>query len=118
MLAKADCVNPEAYRHLFVGPTGTGKTETARALAKELQANLVKFDMSEYQERHSVAKLIGAPPGYVGHAEGKMGQGQLVAAVEDSPNCVLLLDEVEKAAPEVLQILLQVMDDGKAQEFR
>ena len=98
---------------LFVGPTGTGKTETARALAKELQAKLVKFDMSEYMEKHSVAKLIGAPPGYVGHAEGKMGQGQLVAAVEDSPNCVLLLDEVEKAAPEVLQVLLQVMDDGK-----
>ena len=98
---------------LFVGPTGTGKTETARALAKELQAKLVKFDMSEYMEKHSVAKLIGAPPGYVGHSEGKMGQGQLVAAVEDSPNCVLLLDEVEKAAPEVLQILLQVMDDGK-----
>jgi ATP-dependent Clp protease ATP-binding subunit ClpA len=69
--------------------------------------------MSEYQERHSVAKLIGAPPGYVGHAEGKMGQGQLVAEVEDNPNCVLLLDEVEKAAPEVLQILLQVMDDGR-----
>ena len=98
---------------LFVGPTGTGKTETARALAKELQAKLVKFDMSEYQERHSVAKLIGAPPGYVGHAEGKMGQGQLIAAVEDSPNCVLLIDEVEKAAPQVLQVLLQVMDDGK-----
>lgn len=98
---------------LFVGPTGTGKTETARALAKELQAKLVKFDMSEYMEKHSVAKLIGAPPGYVGHSEGKMGQGQLVAAVEDSPNCVLLLDEVEKAAPEVLQVLLQVMDDGK-----
>lgn len=98
---------------LFVGPTGTGKTETARALAKELQAKLVKFDMSEYQERHSVSKLIGAPPGYVGHAEGKMGQGQLVAAVEDSPNCVLLLDEIEKAAPQVLQVLLQVMDDGK-----
>ena len=98
---------------LFVGPTGTGKTETARALAQELQAKLVKFDMSEYMEKHSVAKLIGAPPGYVGHSEGKMGQGQLVAAVEDSPNCVLLLDEVEKAAPEVLQVLLQVMDDGK-----
>ena len=98
---------------LFVGPTGTGKTETARSLATELQAKLVKFDMSEYQERHSVAKLIGAPPGYVGHAEGKMGQGQLIAAVEDSPNCVLLLDEVEKAAPQVLQVLLQVMDDGK-----
>ena len=98
---------------LFVGPTGTGKTETARALSKHLEAPLVKFDMSEYQERHSVSRLIGAPPGYVGHAEGKTGQGQLLAAVEDSPNCVLLLDEVEKAAPEVLQVLLQVMEDGK-----
>jgi len=97
---------------LLVGPTGTGKTESARALAGELQCPLVKFDMSEYQERHSVSKLIGAPPGYVGHAEGKMGQGQLLAAVEESPNCVLLLDEVEKAAPEVLQVLLQIMDDG------
>ena len=98
---------------LFVGPTGTGKTETARALATHMDAKLLKFDMSEYQERHSVAKLIGAPPGYVGHAEGKMGQGQLLAEVEENPNCVLLLDEVEKAAPEVLQVLLQVMDDGK-----
>ena len=97
---------------LFVGPTGTGKTETARALSKELEAKLIKFDMSEYQERHSVSKLIGAPPGYVGHAEGKMGQGQLLSEVEENPNCVLLLDEVEKAAPEVLQVLLQVMDDG------
>jgi ATP-dependent Clp protease ATP-binding subunit ClpA len=69
--------------------------------------------MSEYQERHSVSKLIGAPPGYVGHAEGKMGQGQLLTSVEENPNCVLLLDEVEKAAPEVLQLLLQVMDDGR-----
>ena len=98
---------------LFVGPTGTGKTETARTLAKELQCELVKFDMSEYMERHSVSKLIGAPPGYVGHAEGKMGQGQLLAAIEADPNCVLLLDEVEKAAPEVLQVLLQIMDDGR-----
>jgi ATP-dependent Clp protease ATP-binding subunit ClpA len=98
---------------LFVGPTGTGKTETARSLATELDCKLVKFDMSEYMERHSVSKLIGAPPGYVGHAEGKMGQGQLIAEVEENPNCVLLLDEVEKAAPEVLQVLLQVMDDGK-----
>jgi ATP-dependent Clp protease ATP-binding subunit ClpA len=97
---------------LFVGPTGTGKTETARSLADELQTKLVRFDMSEYMEKHSVSKLIGAPPGYVGHAEGKMGQGQLLAAVEENPNCVLLLDEVEKAAPEVLQVLLQIMDDG------
>jgi ATP-dependent Clp protease ATP-binding subunit ClpA len=99
--------------YLFVGPTGTGKTETARALADHMQTKLIKFDMSEYQERHSVSKLIGAPPGYVGHAEGKMGQGQLLAEVENNPNCVLLLDEVEKAAPEVLQVLLQVMDDGR-----
>lgn len=97
---------------LFVGPTGTGKTETARCLADEMNSELVKFDMSEYGERHSVSKLIGAPPGYVGHAEGKMGQGQLLAAVDETPNCVLLLDEVEKAAPEVLQVLLQIMDDG------
>ena len=98
---------------LFVGPTGTGKTETARALAQHMESKLVKFDMSEYMERHSVSKLIGAPPGYVGHAEGKMGQGQLLAEVEENPNCVLLLDEVEKAAPEVLNVLLQIMDDGK-----
>jgi ATP-dependent Clp protease ATP-binding subunit ClpA len=69
--------------------------------------------MSEYMEKHSVSKLIGAPPGYVGHAEGKLGQGLLLAEVEENPNCVLLLDEVEKAAPEVLQVLLQVMDDGR-----
>lgn len=97
---------------LLVGPTGTGKTETAKQLAAELDTKMIRFDMSEYQERHSVSKLIGAPPGYVGHAEGKMGQGQLLVSVEDNPNCVLLLDEVEKAAPEVLQVLLQVMDDG------
>ena len=98
---------------LLVGPTGTGKTESAKQLAVALESKLIRFDMSEYQERHSVSKLIGAPPGYVGHAEGKMGQGQLLTSVEENPNCVLLLDEVEKAAPEVLQILLQVMDDGR-----
>lgn len=98
---------------LLVGPTGTGKTETAKQLAEQLESKLIRFDMSEYQERHSVSKLIGAPPGYVGHAEGKMGQGQLLTSVEENPNCVLLLDEVEKAAPEVLQVLLQVMDDGR-----
>ena len=97
---------------LLVGPTGTGKTESAKQLAVALESKLIRFDMSEYQERHSVSKLIGAPPGYVGHAEGKMGQGQLLTSVEENPNCVLLLDEVEKAAPEVLQVLLQVMDDG------
>jgi ATP-dependent Clp protease ATP-binding subunit ClpA len=69
--------------------------------------------MSEYMERHSVSKLIGAPPGYVGHAEGELGQGMLLSEVDKNPNCVLLLDEVEKAAPEVLQVLLQVMDDGR-----
>jgi len=98
---------------LFVGPTGVGKTETARALADELDIKLVKFDMSEYMERHSVSKLIGAPPGYVGHAEGELGQGMLLSEIDKNPNCVLLLDEVEKAAPEVLQVLLQVMDDGR-----
>ena len=98
---------------LLVGPTGTGKTESAKQLAIALESKLIRFDMSEYQERHSVSKLIGAPPGYVGHAEGKMGQGQLLSSVEENPNCVLLLDEVEKAAPEVLQVLLQVMDDGR-----
>ena len=98
---------------LFVGPTGVGKTETCRQLADSLSIKLRKYDMSEYQERHSVSKLIGAPPGYVGYAEGNTGSGQLINDIEDTPNCVLLLDEVEKAAPEVLQVLLQVMDDGK-----
>ena len=78
-----------------------------------MDVKLIRFDMSEYMERHSVSKLIGAPPGYVGHAEGEMGQGMLLSEVDKNPNCILLLDEVEKAAPEVLQVLLQVMDDGR-----
>jgi ATP-dependent Clp protease ATP-binding subunit ClpA len=98
---------------LFVGPTGVGKTETAKQLAEVMDVKLIRFDMSEYMERHSVSKLIGAPPGYVGHAEGEMGQGMLLSEVDKNPNCILLLDEVEKAAPEVLQVLLQVMDDGR-----
>ena len=98
---------------LFVGPTGVGKTETAKQLAESMDVKLIRFDMSEYMERHSVSKLIGAPPGYVGHAEGEMGQGMMLSEVDKNPNCILLLDEVEKAAPEVLQVLLQVMDDGR-----
>ena len=95
---------------VFMGPTGTGKTETAKALAKNLGVKLVRFDMSEYMEKHSVAKLIGSPPGYVGHEE---SNGQLIERLQENPNCVLLLDEIEKAHPDVSQILLQVMDNGK-----
>ena len=98
---------------LFVGPTGTGKTELCRQLADNLTVKLRKYDMSEYMEQHSVSKLIGAPPGYVGHAEGGMGAGQLINDVEETPNCIVLLDEVEKAHPSVMNLLLQVMDDGK-----
>ena len=98
---------------LFVGPTGTGKTELCRQLAATLDVKLRKYDMSEYMEQHSVSKLIGAPPGYVGHAEGGMGSGQLINDVEETPNCIVLLDEVEKAHPSVMNLLLQVMDDGK-----
>ena len=95
---------------VFMGPTGTGKTETAKALATNLGVKLVRFDMSEYQEKHSVAKLIGSPPGYVGHED---SAGQLIVKLQENPNCVLLLDEIEKAHPDVSQILLQVMDNGK-----
>ena len=98
---------------LFVGPTGTGKTFLCKILAQALNSKLVRFDMSEYMEKHAVSRLIGAPPGYVGHGEGKMGDGQLIAEVEENPSCVLLLDEVEKAAPEVMNVLLQVMEDGR-----
>lgn len=98
---------------LFVGRTGVGKTHLAKTLSNKLDIEMVRFDMSEYMEKHSVSKLIGAPPGYVGHAEGKKGEGQLISEVENNPNCVLLLDEIEKAAPEVTQVLLQVMDDGR-----
>ena len=95
---------------VFMGPTGTGKTETAKALATNLGVKLVRFDMSEYQERHSVSKLIGSPPGYVGYEE---NNGILITQLQESPNCVLLLDEIEKAHPDVSQILLQLMDNGK-----
>ena len=95
---------------VFMGPTGTGKTETAKQLAKCLGVNLVRFDMSEYQEKHSVSKLIGSPPGYVGYEE---NNGLLITKLQESPNCVLLLDEIEKAHADISQILLQLMDNGK-----
>ncbi len=97
---------------LFLGPTGVGKTELAKALAESLfddESNMVRIDMSEYMEKHSVSRLIGAPPGYVGYDEG----GQLTEAVRRKPYSVVLFDEVEKAHPDVFNVLLQVLDDGR-----
>ena len=97
---------------VFLGPTGVGKTELARALAEFMfddERAMVRLDMSEYQERHTVARLVGAPPGYVGYEEG----GQLTEAVRRRPYAVLLLDEIEKAHPEVFDVLLQLLDDGR-----
>jgi ATP-dependent Clp protease ATP-binding subunit ClpA len=94
---------------LFVGPTGVGKTEAAKQLASGMGIKLVRFDMSEFQEKHSVAKFIGAPPGYVGFDD---NAGQLITCLQETPNCVLLLDEVEKAHPDVLTVMLQLMDNG------
>jgi ATP-dependent Clp protease ATP-binding subunit ClpB len=97
---------------IFLGPTGVGKTELARALAEFLfddEAAMVRIDMSEYQERHTVSRLIGAPPGYVGYEEG----GQLTEAIRRRPYAVILFDEIEKAHPEVFNVLLQLLDDGR-----
>jgi len=94
---------------LFLGPTGCGKTETAKQLSEKMGMQLVRFDMSEYQEKHSVARLIGAPPGYVGYED---NAGQLITKLQEHPNCVLLLDEIEKSHPDVSNILLQFMDNG------
>jgi ATP-dependent Clp protease ATP-binding subunit ClpA len=95
--------------YLFAGPTGVGKTEVAKQLAATLGVELLRFDMSEYMERHTVSRLIGAPPGYVGFDQG----GLLTDGVDQHPHCVLLLDEIEKAHPDLFNILLQVMDHGK-----
>jgi ATP-dependent Clp protease ATP-binding subunit ClpA len=97
---------------LFLGPTGTGKTELAKLLTQNLNMKLLRYDMSEYQEKHTVAKLIGAPPGYVGYDDSNMNGGLLISAIEKNPNSIVLFDEVEKAHPDVTNILLQFMDEG------
>jgi ATP-dependent Clp protease ATP-binding subunit ClpB len=112
--ARAGVADPDrpTGSFLFLGPTGVGKTELAKALAEFLfddERAMIRIDMSEYGEKHSVARLVGAPPGYVGYEEG----GQLTEAVRRRPYCVVLLDEVEKAHPEVFDVLLQVLDDGR-----
>jgi ATP-dependent Clp protease ATP-binding subunit ClpA len=94
---------------VFMGPTGCGKTETAKSLSKHLGVKLLRFDMSEYQEKHSISKLIGSPPGYVGFEE---NAGLLITQIQESPNAVLLFDEVEKSHPDVTTVLLQMMDNG------
>lgn len=97
---------------LLTGPTGTGKTETAKLVSENLGMKLLRFDMSEYQEKHSVAKLIGAPPGYVGYDDGNLGGGLLISEIEKNPNSVILFDEIEKAHPDISNVLLQMMDEG------
>ena len=105
-------LNKPVGSFLFLGPTGTGKTELAKLLAENLGMKLLRYDMSEYQERHSIAKLIGAPPGYVGYDDGNLGGGLLISEIEKNPNCIILFDEIEKAHPDVSNILLSLMDEG------
>ena len=114
MVSKAGlkALNKPIGSFLLVGPTGSGKTEFAKLLAEHTQAKLLRFDMSEYQEKHTVARMIGAPPGYVGYEDGNLGGGLLVSQIEKNPHAVILFDEIEKAHPDVSNILLQLMDEG------
>ena len=98
---------------LFLGPTGTGKTELAKLLSEHLDMKLLKYDMSEYQERHTVSSLIGAPPGYVGFEDGNLGGGKLISDVSKNPFSILLFDEIEKAHPDVINIMLQMLDEAR-----
>jgi ATP-dependent Clp protease ATP-binding subunit ClpA len=104
--------NKPVGNFLFLGPTGTGKTELAKLLSENLSMKLIRFDMSEYQEKHAMAKLIGAPPGYVGYEDGNLGGGLLISEVERNPHSIILLDEIEKAHPDITNLLLQIMDEG------
>jgi len=105
-------INKPMGSFLFLGPTGTGKTELAKLLSDHFSMKLLRFDMSEYQEKHSIAKLIGAPPGYVGYDDANLGGGLLISNIEKNPNSIVLFDEIEKAHPDVSNVLLQFMDEG------
>ena len=113
-VAKAGMKSPNkpVGSFLFLGPTGTAKTELCKLLSENLSMKLLRFDMSEYQEKHSMAKLIGAPPGYVGYEDGNLGGGLLISEVERNPHSIILLDEIEKAHPDISNLLLQIMDEG------
>lgn len=113
-VAKAGLKDPDRPmgNFLFLGPTGCGKSELAKLLAENLSMKMIRFDMSEYQERHSVSKLIGSPPGYVGYEDSNLGGGLLVSSIEKNPHSVILFDEIEKAHPDISNVLLQLMDEG------